>query len=239
MKEIFNLPNILTMMRIALVPIFLWLLLSKSPSYRLGALAVFLLAAITDFFDGYLARKWNQDTKLGRFLDPLADKALVLATLIVFLYLDPQIPLWMVLTILGRDMLVTGMRWLAIRKGMEIRTTRLAKAKTAFQMISIVLILMIFFVRSFHIDIQQTFEDGRKAGKKNITIASELLARGFKILKNPEFTPRAKKQVFAESIPYFLMLLTTIITIGSGLRYIYTNYEVFKPPYHIFRRSTS
>lgn len=239
MKEILNIPNLLTVLRILLVPLFLIFITAKSPFYRLLALGVFILASITDFLDGYLARKWKQDTALGRFLDPLADKALVLATLIVFLYLDPQIPLWMVLTIVGRDMLVTLMRFLAIRKGMEIRTTRLAKAKTAFQMTSIILILMIFFVRSFQIDIQQTFVEGRKKGKKNIQIATELLNRGFKILKNPDYTPRQKKQVFAESIPYFLMLATTIITVISGVRYLVTNYQVLKPPYYLTRNKSN
>ncbi|MCS6984449.1 MAG: CDP-diacylglycerol--glycerol-3-phosphate 3-phosphatidyltransferase [Leptospiraceae bacterium] len=236
MASIWNIPNFLTLIRILLVPVFLYCITTKVPFYRLMALVVFVVASITDFLDGYLARKWKQDTAFGRFMDPLADKALVLATLLVFLYLDPQIPLWMVLTIIARDMLVTLMRYLAIRKGMEIRTTRLAKAKTAFQMTSIILILMIFFVRSFQIDIQQTFEEGHRRGKKNIQIASELLARGLKILKNPDYTPREKKKVFAESIPYFLMLLTTIITVISGLRYLFTNYQVLLPPYRIIQR---
>ncbi|MCB1200489.1 MAG: CDP-diacylglycerol--glycerol-3-phosphate 3-phosphatidyltransferase [Leptospiraceae bacterium] len=230
-----TLPNILTVLRILLIPVFLYFLLSKVPTERFLALIIFIIASVTDFFDGYLARKLNQDSALGRFLDPFADKALVIATLIVFLILDPALPIWMVLVIIGRDMLVTLMRYLAIRKGMEVRTTRLAKSKTAFQMISLVLIMMIFIVRSFHIDINRTFDEGVKSGKKHHQIAGELIIKGFEILRDVEVPREQKKKIFAESAPYFLLLLTTIITIISGVRYMYTNYKVLLPPYYIFR----
>lgn len=230
-----TLPNILTILRIALIPFFLYFLLSNVPTHRFYALLIFLAATFTDFLDGYLARRLNQDTALGRFLDPFADKALVIACLIVFLYLDPALPIWMVLVIIGRDTLVTLMRYLAIRKGMEVRTTRLGKAKTAFQMFSIVLIIMIFLVRSFQFDIQSTFEEGVASGKKHHQIAGELFAEGFTILKDSQVPKKQKQKVFAESIPYFLLLFTTLITIISGIRYLITNYQVILPPYYIFK----
>lgn len=145
----FTLPNFVTLLRVLLIPLFLYFLVfTDSALSRLIALLIFIVAALTDFFDGYLARLLGQDSKLGRFLDPLADKILVIAALGVFLYLDPLIPLWMILTIVGRDILITLMRYLAIRKGRELRTTRLAKVKTAFQMISIILILIIFIIQA-------------------------------------------------------------------------------------------
>ncbi len=145
----FTLPNLLTIVRIILIPVFLYFLVfSTTATSRAIALGIFILASVTDFLDGYLARKLKQDSSLGRFLDPLADKFLVIAALGVFLYIDPLIPIWMVLVIVGRDLLITLMRYLAIQKGSELRTTRLAKAKTAFQMTAIILILIIFIVQA-------------------------------------------------------------------------------------------
>jgi cardiolipin synthase (CMP-forming) len=226
-----NLPNFLTIMRIVMIPFFLYYLLSPLPWDRFLALALFAIASVTDFFDGYLARKWKQESPLGRFLDPLADKALVVATLIIFILLDQAIPLWMVIVIILRDMLVTLMRYLAIRKGKEIRTTRLGKAKTLFQMFSIVLILVILIMRSFHFDIRATYADGRAAGKKNIEIATTMFVKAVQSLKSDEIPKAQRNKLFAESAPYFLLLLTTLITAISGLRYLYTNWRVLLPPY--------
>jgi cardiolipin synthase len=98
--------------------------------------------------DGYLARKWNQETEFGKFLDPLADKFLVIGTFITFLFLHKQIELWMVLVVIFRDMLITILRWLAIREGFSLRTTVMGKVKTAFQMGTILTILIIFMLIS-------------------------------------------------------------------------------------------
>lgn len=226
-----NLPNLLTILRIVMIPFFLYFLLSQHPRDRLIALAIFATASVTDFFDGYLARKWKQESPLGRFLDPLADKALVIATLVMFILLDQAVPLWMVIVIILRDMLVTLMRYLAIRKGTEIRTTRLGKAKTMFQMFSIVLILVILIIRSFHFDIRATYKEGRAQGLKNYQIASTLFIKAIQSFQNDEIPKAERNKYFAESAPYFLLLITTIITAISGLRYIYTNWRVLLPPY--------
>lgn len=214
-----------------MIPFFLYYLLSQHPRDRLIALAIFALASITDFFDGYLARKWKQESPLGRFLDPLADKALVVATLIIFILLDQAVPLWMVIVIILRDMLVTLMRYLAIRKGTEIRTTRLGKAKTMFQMISIVLILVILIMRSFHFDIRATYREGRQSGLKNFQIATTMLVKAVQSFRSDEIPKAERNKYFAESAPYFLLWLTTFITAISGLRYLYTNWRVLLPPY--------
>jgi len=226
-----NLPNFLTIMRIVMIPFFMYFLFSQHPRDRFYALAIFAIASITDFFDGYLARKWQQESPLGRFLDPLADKALVIATLVIFILLDQAIPLWMVIVIILRDMLVTLMRYLAIRKGTEIRTTRLGKAKTLFQMFSIVLILFILIIRSFHFDIGAVYAEGRAAGKKNFEIATTMLVKAVQSFQSTEIPKTERNKYFAESTPYFLLLLTTLITAISGLRYLYTNWRVLLPPY--------
>jgi phosphatidylglycerophosphate synthase len=142
----------------------------------------------------------------GRFLDPLADKALVIATLIIFILLDQAVPLWMVIVIILRDMLVTLMRYLAIRKGAEIRTTRLGKAKTMFQMFSIGAILIIFVIRSFHFDIPATYAEGRAQGKKNFEIASTMMVKAFQSFESSEIPKEERNKYFAESVPYFLLL---------------------------------
>jgi cardiolipin synthase len=226
-----NLPNFLTIMRIVMIPFFLYYLLSKHPLDRFIALAIFFVASVTDFFDGYLARKWQQESPLGRFLDPLADKALVIATLVIFILLDQAVSLWMVIVIILRDMLVTLMRYLAIRKGAEIRTTRLGKAKTTFQMFSIGAILIILIIRSFHFDIPATYAEGRAQGKKNIEIASTMMIKALQSFESSEIPKDERNKYFAESVPYFLLLITTLLTIISGLRYLYANWRVLLPPY--------
>ncbi len=230
-----NIPNILTFLRLVMIPFFIYFLLQDDPKSRLIAFLLFVIAGLSDFLDGYLARKLEQDTKLGRFLDPLADKFLVITTLFAFYYLDNQISLWIVFVIIGRDILITLMRYMAIAKGKELRTTRLAKTKTAFQMIAIILILLVFIVRSYRVDIQDTFERGHLSGKKNIEIATELLREGVRMLPSKEIKQSEKRKVFAESIPYFLMLITAFVTLISGVRYVMYNIDILKPPYHLFR----
>lgn len=231
-----NLPNVLTILRIAMIPFFVYFLVSPLPRDRFIALALFMIASVTDFFDGYLARKWKQESPLGRFLDPLADKALVVTTLGIFILLDQAIPLWMVLVIVLRDMLVTLMRYLAIRKGSEIRTTRLGKAKTLFQMLSIFLILVILVIRTFHFDIRATYREGREQGLKNHQIASTLFLKAVQSIESSEEPRQERNKYFAESIPYFLLFLTTLITAISGLRYLITNWRVLLPPYKAILR---
>lgn len=227
-----TIPNLLTFLRILLIPLFLYYLVQPESGYRWIALLFFALASITDFFDGYLARKLGQDSKLGRFLDPLADKLLVVAAILAFVFLDHQVPLWTVLVIIGRDILITSMRILAIRKGMELRTTRLAKLKTTFQMFSIVIIMIILIVRA-HItspDIPGSDD------VMQFSTASEYLKQGMQMLLSESEPADNDKRVFAESIPYFLMVFTALVTIISGIRYLIYNYRILLPPYADVRK---
>jgi len=228
---IFTIPNILSFFRILIIPLLIYFLIQDSPKMRLFAIVIFFLASITDFLDGYLARKLNQDSKLGRFLDPIADKFLVVTVLFAFYYLDKGISLWMILLIIIRDTVITMMRFLAIRKGTELKTSRMGKTKTAIQMTAIVTILLIFFIRSYGFDIQQTFYLGHLQRKGNMEIALGLIKKGVHLLPDKTIGKKEKRRIFAESMPYFIMLLTTTVTVASGLRYIYTNYAVLLPPY--------
>ena len=108
-RDIFNLPNGLTALRIGLTPLFLLLLFADTWYLKSLAFVVFSAASLTDFYDGKLARAGNQVTPLGRFLDPLADKILVTSALVA-LALDEMVNFWLVLPIVGRDILITGMR---------------------------------------------------------------------------------------------------------------------------------
>jgi len=140
-QNFLNVPNALTLARIAAVPVVLILLLFESRANCFWAAAVFSIAAITDWLDGYLARKWEIVTVLGKFLDPLADKLIVMVALIMLIPLD-RVPAWAVFIILAREILVTGLRSIASSEGIVIAASPLGKYKTIFQMISIIALLL-------------------------------------------------------------------------------------------------
>ena len=149
MKIIFNIPNALSFLRICVVPVFVYLLIQPEPWMRHLAFLLFALASLTDLIDGYWARKYRQETELGRFLDPLADKALVIGVLLTFLSISEQIQIWMVLCIIGRDLLITFLRYLAIQRKMSLRTSVFGKVKTAFQMFSLFIVILSFLIISY------------------------------------------------------------------------------------------
>ena len=140
-----NIPNTLTIGRIILTPVVLVLFFSDSLEGRLGALAVFLIAAISDYLDGKLARSYAADSRLGQFLDPFADKVLVLGTFVALAIRIPDIvPWWAVALIAVRDVFVTGLRtWLEAR-GRSLRTSGIAKAKTTVQLVFLIAILLLW-----------------------------------------------------------------------------------------------
>jgi CDP-diacylglycerol--glycerol-3-phosphate 3-phosphatidyltransferase len=133
---ILNLPNMLTMLRIAAIPLMAFLLLSPSRSAGFQAAAVFALASITDWLDGYLARRMGIVTVFGKFLDPIADKLIVMAALIMILPFG-RVPAWMVLVVLGREIIITGLRGIASNEGIVISASDLGKFKTIFQIVAI------------------------------------------------------------------------------------------------------
>ena len=139
-----NLPNSITLSRVATVPVLVWLLSAHSPIHTPGAQEiaaslVFVAAAITDGLDGYLARKRNQITTLGMLLDPLADKLLVAAAFISLVAYNPRIvPAWIAVIIIGREFLVSGLRAIAAAEGMTITASEVGKLKTVIQIVSVV-----------------------------------------------------------------------------------------------------
>ena len=131
-----NLPNLLTLARVAAVPLIVIIMLSDSRAAGLWAAAIFGAAAVTDFIDGWLARKWGVVTVLGKFLDPLADKLIVMAALIMLIPLG-RIPAWAVFLVLGREIIITGLRSIASSEGIVIDASDLGKYKTIYQMVAI------------------------------------------------------------------------------------------------------
>ena len=138
-----SVPNSLTIFRIILTPVFLLLLFSTSSFDKQLSLFVFFVAAITDWYDGWIARKYGVITRTGKFLDPLADKILTIATLFGFVYLQ-LIDVWMVWVILVRDVIITGLRSYAEFKDQPIVTSKTAQAKTFGEYIVIYYILILY-----------------------------------------------------------------------------------------------
>src|SRR5688572_7259559 len=141
--EVWNLPNALTLFRIFLVPFLVVVLLTKFTGREYAGLAIFLVAAVTDFFDGYIARKRNQITRLGTLLDPIADKLLMSAAFISLVEMDPtHVPAWMVVIIIGREFAVSGLRSIAAQQGVTIAASPLGKGKLISQVIAISLLIL-------------------------------------------------------------------------------------------------
>jgi len=140
-----NLPNKLTLLRVAVVPLFLLLLSVDHVFTHLLALITFIAAAITDYYDGKIARERSQETDFGRLMDPIADKILICAAFIYFVEAYPRIPSWIVTIIIGREFVVSGIRLLAASKGKIVAADWAGKLKTTAQLTAIITILHIIF----------------------------------------------------------------------------------------------
>jgi CDP-diacylglycerol--glycerol-3-phosphate 3-phosphatidyltransferase len=136
-SKINNLPNTLSVMRLVLIPVVVICLYFPGKLGSFLAAFFFGLAAITDLLDGFYARKHKKVTSLGKFLDPLADKLLVSATMIMLITLN-RIPVWVVILIIAREMAITGLRGIAVIEGKVIEASSLGKYKTIFQLVSLI-----------------------------------------------------------------------------------------------------
>ena len=136
-----NLPNKLTMFRVILIPFFvMFMLVDITSRDKWIALAIFIIASLTDLLDGKIARKYNLVTNFGKFMDPLADKLLVCSALICLVALD-RIPAWMVIVIIAREFIISGFRLIASDNGVVIAASYWGKFKTTFQMVMICLMI--------------------------------------------------------------------------------------------------
>ncbi len=136
-----NLPNKLTLLRVVLIPLFLFFLFISGGIFRFLPLIIFIGAAVTDAIDGYIARRDNLITNFGKFMDPLADKLLTASAFIAFVEIG-YLSSWIVVLIISREFLISGFRTLAASKGVTIAANNWGKVKTIFQMVLIIAILM-------------------------------------------------------------------------------------------------
>ncbi len=148
-KDALNLPNLLTMGRVAIIPLVLWLLDQGTPHHCVIAALVYSAAALTDLLDGYLARRMGVVSVLGKFLDPLADKLLVMASLIWMVPMG-RIPEWAVVLLLAREISITGLRSIASSEGVVIAAGGGGKSKTALQMVGILALIIGY---PYHLDV--------------------------------------------------------------------------------------
>ncbi len=145
-----NLPNLLASLRILIAPVMFWIILNPQVftdngfditwNYYFVSL-LFVLASVTDFFDGYIARQWNQMTMLGAILDPLADKMLTLAAFLGLMVMGDASP-WAIYIIIVRELFITGLRTVAVSEGISVKASWSGKVKTVAQMIAIGFLLM-------------------------------------------------------------------------------------------------
>jgi CDP-diacylglycerol---glycerol-3-phosphate 3-phosphatidyltransferase len=201
-----NLPNKLTLARMVIIPFFVAFLfvdlitdnLVTIASFRLAAFVLFIVAAITDYYDGVIARSRNLITSFGQLMDPLADKLLTMAALVAFVELRippprPIFPAWAIIVILGREFLVTGLRSIAMRQGRVIAADKWGKHKTIWQLTAIITILFFICVR-----------DG-------------LLIYGIDTKMLDAFLPWLHR---------LLLTIVLILTVYSGFAYMRTNWDV-------------
>lgn len=203
-----NLANKLTLLRIAIIPVLILCMYINDLWARALALVIFILAALTDTLDGFLARKYNTITTLGKFLDPLADKLLISAVLVSFVGLrELSIPSWMVVLIISREFIISGLRMLAASKDIIIAASMSGKFKTTSQMVSIIIVMAILVVNS------------------GIWHYSHITPQS--LLFSTDETQRLIGWILV-NLPYYLMLITTVLTIYSGLTYLYEHKGLLK-----------
>lgn len=201
-----NLANKLTVLRVFLVPVFIVLMEIDSFYTNILALLVFVIASLTDFFDGKIARKYNLVTTLGIFLDPLADKLLVTSAFIGFVSLYTlNIPAWMVICIISREFIITGLRSIAASKNIIIPASMSGKFKTVSQMVAIITILVILIV--------------------DATITKFYFITPYELIEVDGW-----QHIFGLILihaPYWLMFVTTILTLYSGISYLMEHKNIF------------
>jgi len=142
-RELTSLPNLLTQLRILIIPAVLLFIDNESPSRSFIAALLYSASAATDFVDGYLARKWQMVSLLGKFLDPLADKLLVMATLVWMVPMG-RIDVWLVVVLLAREFSINALRGVASSEGLVISARPMGKHKTALQMVGILCLIIHF-----------------------------------------------------------------------------------------------
>jgi CDP-diacylglycerol---glycerol-3-phosphate 3-phosphatidyltransferase len=202
-----NLANRLTMARIILVPFLIIFMHINNFWARIAALLIFIAASITDVYDGIIARRLKKITTLGIFLDPLADKLIISAALISFVSLrELNIPAWMVVFIISREYIITGLRSLAAAEKVIISASSAGKFKTTSQIVTIIITMIIMIINSW-------FRNYRGISPGELTEYNGLkFALGLAL----------------NNLPFILMFITTILTMISGFSYLVKHKDIFR-----------
>ena len=179
-----NLPNRLSILRVALIPLCVGLMYVETAAMDIAALVVFLLACFTDFLDGYIARRRNIVTDFGRFLDPVADKLLVLSMMIMLVSLE-RLPAWLVVMVLARELAVDGLRMVASGKGQVISAGSLGKVKTVTQMLAVVVAVI----------------DNRAFPEASLTLALSLVAMALTLWSGVDYFIKNRHVLFSSKEP--------------------------------------
>jgi CDP-diacylglycerol--glycerol-3-phosphate 3-phosphatidyltransferase len=195
-----NLANKLTVSRILLTFVFMFFLFSKGLAFKAAALAVFLIAAATDFLDGYFAKKKNEVSDFGRFMDPIADKVLVIAAFLAFVEMK-LVPAWIVVIIIFREFIITGLRLIALARGEVIEAEMAGKHKTVSQMFSIYVILLFIVFRESGTSVFGFWNENLEYLSRNIifglmliTAFLTLISGGSYLVKNRRFFRNAQNK---------------------------------------------
>ncbi|MCB4757119.1 MAG: CDP-diacylglycerol--glycerol-3-phosphate 3-phosphatidyltransferase [Elusimicrobia bacterium] len=201
-----NFPTRLTLLRLLSIPFFLVFTIKDNALTRIVALLIFIGASITDVYDGRVARRRNLVTTLGTFLDPLVDKLLISTAFIAFVQIEEiYIPAWMVILIIGREFLITGLRTLAVSRGRILSAQPAGKFKTTSQVTAIITILIILTANSLLEDFGG-FPKGSLVQHEGVWQFFGWVLRGG---------------------PYWLTFVTTLLTIVSGYIYLKDNADLF------------
>jgi CDP-diacylglycerol--glycerol-3-phosphate 3-phosphatidyltransferase len=168
-EQFWNLPNMLTLGRIAIIPVFVWLTYDADPLSSLLAASLFTLAAVTDVVDGVLARRWNQITIVGKFMDPLADKLIVMSAFVMMVRLG-RIAAWVIIVLLAREFIVSGLRTIAASEGMVIAAGQEGKWKTSLQLCGVIS-LCVHYRHPLDLIWQTYLVDYNKVGKALIYLS--------------------------------------------------------------------
>jgi len=202
-----NPANLVTLSRILVTPIFLWLIFRPELWAVWTAGVLWAWGATSDYLDGYLARKYRWHSPFGALLDPLADKVLLLAVMIAFVQMD-LVPGWMVVTITAREFLVTGLRQVALTRGVVIAASRAGKHKTVSQIVAISVVMTLLCVR-MTVETRPGAWDAMLSGMGPVGETLQAVLWGG---------------------PYWLMFYATAMSVLSGVDYVVRNRAVLAPP---------
>ena len=187
-----NLANKLTISRIVLTFVFMFFLFSKGIVFKTLALVVFIIATWTDYLDGFLAKRRNEISDFGKFMDPVADKILVIAAFLAFVEMK-LVPAWIIVIIIFREFTITGLRLIALVKGKVIEAEMAGKHKTVSQMVSIYMILFFIVLKEYSANIFGFWNENLEFFLKNIIFYMMILTAALTLISGISYLVKNKK----------------------------------------------